>query len=303
MLGSFHLPTVPGRDVQIFTRLNQDQATNTEWTEWTKPLGLSMAWIFCLGGAGGGGGGFTRASGAGGGGGGGGGSAQASVIVPLGLLPDFLYIQVGCGGQGVSAGTAESGTRSYVTVYPDFAVTNTLVISGAASPTGGGTGTVAAAGAAGTAGTIPVIASMPFAGLGHFALIAGQAGIIGAAASDTAGGAQTIPTTSILCMGGGSGAGVSTTGAAGGAITAIASSYLSQYAPAAAALGVSGSGGPQLWKPFFSFCGMGGGSANAAAGGNGGYGGYGSGGGGGGSGTTGGRGGDGGNGIVIISCW
>jgi hypothetical protein len=303
MLGSFHLPTVPGRDVQIFTRLNQDQATNTEWTEWTRPRGLSMAWIFCLGGGAGGGGGFTRASGAGAGGGGGGGSAQASVIVPLELLPELLYIQLGCGGQGVSAGTAESGTRSYVTIYPDNVVTNTLVISGAASPTGGGTGTVAVAGAAGTAGTIPVIASMPLAGFGHFALIAGQNGIIGAAASDTAGGAQTIPTTSVLCMGGGSGAGVSVSGAAGGPITAIASSYLSQYAPAQADPGVSGSGLVQLWKPFFSFCGMGGGSSNASVGGKGGPGAYGSGGGGGGAGTTGGRGGDGGSGIVIISCW
>lgn len=299
-----HIPTGTTAEVAIFTL--PSTVTNLQWDTWEKPRGKSMLHAIVIGGGGGGGGGFTRASGAGAGGGGGGGSGVTRITMPLLYLPAQLYVQVGAGGQGQvsGGGTAGSGLLSYLAIYPDTTASNVLALSGAAAAVGGGTGTVATAGAAGTAGTIAVIGSMPLAGMGQFAVIAGQAGIIGAAASNTAGGAQAIPVTSVLCMGGGSGAGTNTTDQAGGTITAIANSFLSQSAPVGAAAGSNdGGSGPMLWAPMFSFCGMGGSSSNAGVGGVGGNGNYGSGGGGGGAGTTGGRGGDGGSGLVILIAW
>lgn len=280
--------------------------TNNQWHTWIKPRGKSMVNIICIGGGAGGGGGFTGATTTARGGGGGGGSSGGSRFVgSLALLPDVLYAQVGAGGIGVGSGggAAGSGVFSYVTIAPNVTASNALLISGNAAPVGGGTGTGAAAGAAGTAGTLATAPNCALSGLGMFFAIGGQLGIIGAAASNTAGGAQVIPVTGCLTMGGGSGAGVSTVGQVGGAITAISGSYFSEMAPSAAAIGADGCGGIMLFKGLFSYCGMGGGSADNAVGGNGGNGGPGSGGGGGGGGTTGGRGGDGGNGLVIFVSW
>jgi len=306
MLDLQHLPTsYGGADVQIFKR--PSTVTNTQWLTWIKPRGKSMINIICIGGGGGGGGGFTRAAAAAGGGGGSGGSSSMSrVTAPLHLIPDMLYIQVGAGGAGVGSGggTAGSGILSYVTIYPNTSASNTIAISGNATAAGGGTGTGAAVGALGAAGTIPLIASMPLAGLGHFDLIAGQAGVAGGAVAGGNGTAQIIPTTSILCTGGSGGAGTTSADFAGGAWTAITNSWLSEQRPATPAAGsVNGGGGFEIWKPMFFFGGTGGSSSNAGAGGAGGNGSFGCGGGGGGAGTTGGRGGDGGSGIVIITCW
>lgn len=305
MLDLLHLPAATQADVQVFT--TPSVTSNINWLTWHKPRGKSMVHMLTIGGGGGGGGGFTRASGNGGGGGGGGSSGAGRLTVPSFFLPDELFVQVGAGGLGVSSGggVAGSGVLSAVTVAPDNSTaSNILCLSGSAGATGGGTGTIAAAGAAGTASSIATIGSMALAGSGQFAFIAGQAGIIGAAVGNTAGGAQTIPVTSCLCTGGGSGAGTINADAAGGGFTAIAASWLSEQRPATPTAGsVDGSGGVQLWKPFFSFGGCGGSSSNAGVGGNGGNGAYGAGGGGGGSGTTGGKGGDGGTGIVIIVSW
>ena len=231
---------------------------------------------------------------------------MAKVVVPAHVLPETLFVQVGTGGVGKSSGggTAGSGVRAYVSLQASgFDATNLLCRSSTTAPTGGGTGTVAVQGTGGNGGTIPTIAGQPLAGLGTFAFIAGQAGTAGGVVANGAGSDQTIPTTSVLCMGGTGGGGVTTVGQNGGTITAIAGSFLSEQAPAQClASGVSGSTF-QLWKPFFSFSGMGGSSADAAVGGAGGYGSYGAGGGGGGGGTTGGRGGDGGGGIVIMTAW
>lgn len=308
MLDLLNLPPSTGStDVQMFTSLAT--VTGIQWQTWRKPRGKTMCHIICIGGGGGGGGGFIRASGNGGGGGGGGSSGYSRVTIPCFLLPDILYIQVGAGGQGQvsGGGAAGSGLLSYVSIFHGggsaTVASNTIALSGAALAVGGGTGTVAAAGGAGTAATIPTIGAMPLAGLGQFALIAGQAGIIGGAV-DTAGGAQSIPTTSCLCQGGWSGAGVNATDRAGGTCATISGSLISESVPAGPAAGsYDGSTGPMLWKPFFSFGGGGGSSSNANVGGAGGNGAYGSGGGGGGSGVSGGRGGDGGGGLVIIICW
>jgi hypothetical protein len=145
---------------------------------------------------------------------------------------------------------------------------------------------------------------MPLAGLGHFDLIAGQAGQAGGVVAGGAGVNTTIATTSVITMGGASGAGTTSADFAGGGITAITDSFLSQIRPIAPAAGSNnGAGGFMNWKPLFSFAGLGGSSSNTGVGGLGGNGGPGSGGGGGGAGTTGGRGGDGGAGLVIIVSW
>ncbi len=306
MLDFGHFPTGDGTsDVQIFN--TPSTVTNLQWLTYRKPRGKTMLSILCIGGGGGGGGGFTRAAAAAGGGGGGGGSSAVSrLLIPLFLLPDILYIQVGAGGQGVSSGggTAGSGVLSYVSIYPNIATNNLLLVSGAAAAVGGGTGTGAAVGAAGTAGTIAAVANCPLSGLGYPMFIAGQLGIAGGAVAGGSPTAQTIPTTSIVTMGGAGGAGTTSADFAGGLISAVADTYLSQQRAQGAAAGAnSGSDGVQLWKPFFSFCGLGGSSSNTGIGGNGGHGAYGAGGGGGGAGTTGGRGGNGGSGIVVMTAW
>jgi hypothetical protein len=302
---AINLPPLQSADVQIYTGVST--VTNTQWRTWTKPYGRSMLNILCIGGGGGGGGGFTAAAGnARGGGGGGGSSGQTRVLVPLHLLPDVLYIQVGVGGAGVGSGggTAPSGVLSYVAIAPNTTATNVLAVSGNAAAAGGGTGTGAAVGAAGVAGTIATIANMPLAGLGHHWFIAGQIGAAGGAVAGAIGGPAVFPTTSVLTMGGAGGAGTTSADFAGGIITAITSSFLSEARPQGAAAGSNpGSSGFLLTRPFFSYCGLGGSASNSGVGGAGGYGGPGSGGGGGGGGTTGGVGGTGGAGIVVMTAW
>lgn len=299
-------PAINGNtDVKIFT--SNATVTNTQWLTWRKSPGDTMCNILCIGGGGGGGGGFTRsAAAAGGGGGSGGSSGQTSVTIPLFLLPDVIYVQVGAGGIGVGSGggTAGSGILSYVSIFPNTAAANIIAVSGAAGAAGGGTGTGAAVGAAGTAGTIATIAAMPLAAAGQYTVLAGQIGVAGGAVAGANGTAATIPVTGLRCMSGSGGAGTTSADFAGGLFTAITNSYLSENRPATPASGSNnGSGGPQLWKPFFGFGGGGGSSSNSDVGGAGGTGAFGCGGGGGGAGTTGGKGGDGGSGIVIITSW
>lgn len=308
MLDTFGIPSSFKGDVQIFTR--PCTVTNTQFETWRKPRGVSMVNILAIAGGGGGGGGFTRAEGnAGGGGGGGGSSGIGRLTCPAWLLPDVLYIQVGAGGQGVGSGggTAGSGVSSKVMISSHLASVNSntlLVAVSTSNAEGGTTGTAAAVGTGGAGGGIAVIADMPLGGLGIFNSIAGQDGAAGGAVAGANGTAITIPVTSALCQGGSGGAGTTAADFAGGECTAITDSWLSQQRPATPAAGSNnGSGGPQIWKPFFSFGGLGGSSSNTGIGGAGGNGAYGAGGGGGGAGTTGGRGGDGGSGIVIITSW
>lgn len=278
---------------------------NLQWHTWTKPYGVTMVNIVCIGGGGGGGAGFTAAAGAArGGGGSGGSSAVTRVTIPAFFLPDTLYVQVGAGGAGVTTGTAGSGVLSYVAVAPNTTATNVIARSGAAGAAGGTTGTGAAVGAAGAAGTIATIATMPLAGMGHFDLIAGQIGVAGGAVAGGNGTAQALPTTAVITTGGTGGGGTTAADFAGGAWTAVAGSLLSEKRPATPAAGsFDGSSGFMVTGPLFFFGGTGGSSSNAGVGGVGGNGSYGSGGGGGGGGTTGGMGGDGGPGIVIITSW
>jgi hypothetical protein len=295
MLDLGHLPARTRTHISKFTR---PATADTQWETWRKPRGITHIHILCIGGGASGAGGQSVA-GADNGGGGGGSSGQAVVTIPAHLLPDILHIQAGAGGAAVALGTnGNVGALSYVAVYPNLSASNCVAVSAGTVPTGG----VSAAGTAGAAGSIPTIGIMPRALLGNFNLIAGQAGTAGA--SGAAGTDIAIPVTGCCCMGGSAGGGVGVgTQFAGGAVTAIADTLLSAYRPQQAAATVAGSGGPQLWQPFFSFGGLGGGGHDTATAGDGGPGAYGAGGGGGGAGTTGGAGGSGGNGIVIITAW
>jgi len=304
MLDTLHLPENTRTNVQMFTR--PSTVTNVQWQTWQKPRGTSMIHILCIGGGGGGGGGFTGvAASARAGGGGGGSSGVTRVIIPSICLPDRLYIQVGAGGQGAgSGGAATVAVLSMIGVYPSNAPANIVALSGGAGANPGGTGTGTTAGAGGTGSSIAIIASMPLCGSGVVTLIGGQTGAVGGAAAGAVGGSIPIPVTSTLCQAGSGGAGVTGTDFAGGLFTDIAGTWLAEQRPATPAAGSnSGSGGVQIWQPFFSFGGGGGSSSNTGVGGNGGNGAIGSGGGGGGGGTTGGRGGNGGSGIVIITSW
>lgn len=306
MLDVYHLPSDTLADVQRFNR--PSTVTNIEWLTWQRPRGVAMAHIMCIGGGAGGGGGFDGTGVGAGGGGSGGSSGVTRVTLPAVFLPQVLYIQVGAGGVGASGSgvTGGSGVLSYVAIAPDTTAINVVAISGAAGAVGGSPGTGAAGGAGGAAGTIAVIGSMPLAGPGHFDVIAGQAGVGGGDDSGANGVAVTFPSSSVPCQAGSGGAGAQSANFAGGACTAITNSYLSEQRPATPGTGsFDGSGGPQLWQPFFSFGGLGGSSNSAGLGGHGGNGSYGGGGGGGGGGenSTGGRGGSGGSGLVVVVAW
>lgn len=291
-------------DVKIFTTVAT--ASNVQFNTWTKPKNKSFAWIYCVGGGGGGGGGFSAAAAAArGGGGGGGSSAQMTLLIPTLYLPDTLYLQVGAGGGGVASGTGGVGLQSQVHIWPNNSTAaNTLCSTSGSTTPGGGTGTGAAVGSAGGAGSAAAIANCPLAAMGNFQFIAGQAGLAGGAVAGAVGTAAVIPVNGSRTMGGGGGAGTTSADFAGSGVTTIANSILSDMRPIAAAAGSNtGSSGYQLWKPFWSWSGMGGASSNAGVGGAGGHGGFGSGGGGGGGGTTGGIGGNGGNGLIVIACW
>jgi hypothetical protein len=297
MLDFSHLPTSNLSDTQIFKR--PSTITNTQWTTWLKPRGKTMGYFIAIGGGGGGGAGFGAAAGAArGGGGGGGGASIGRLLVPLFMIPDRLYIQVGAGGLGATSGLAAAGIPSFVSLVPDSTTRN--ILAGSNGGNGGGTGTGAAAGTAGTAGAIVTSTGFDF---GINLAIAGNAGAAGGVQGGAVGGSYTQTNSGM--PGGAGGAGSTSADFAGGGYTAAAGLYINSFAPAVAPAGSNpGAHGRSFNDYFYHYSGFGGGSSNTTVGGPGGYGGIGAGGGGGGAGvTTGGRGGDGGSGIVIIVCW
>lgn len=307
----FPLDQEPGNlFIQRFA--NPCTVDNTQWQPWSRPRGVSMLMIICVGGGGGGGGGdgdlssFGRPGGAGGG-----SSGITRVIVCLNRLPRTLYIQVGAGGAGgvpstlgVGGTSGGTGLLSYVAIAPtNTTVLNILAVSAAVGAIGGG-GSTGGNPTGGAAATAAVIGSMPLAQHGFFNSLGGQAGANGGL-SNANGSPGVIPSTGALCFGGTGGGGVTVTNRSGGGWTAIAGSYLSQQAPAAQGPGaVNGAGGLEIWKPMAMFGGGGGGGSTLIATAVGGDGVYGSGGGGGGAAlTTGGGGGAGGGGFVEMVAW
>lgn len=282
------------------------------WTVWRKRPGISMVHILAIGGGGGGGAGAVGAAGSAAGGGGGGSGSQCSALMPAMLLPDELYVSVGCGGNAATAGNG-----SWVSVYPDS--TGNQCIARSNGGGAGGNAAGATGGAAGAAATVPSSANANLGFAGMVTFLVGQAG--------TAGGTTISPAsiaygnTGLMVMGGPGGAGVPASGAnAGGTIAAITNfpAVPTAAAPVSATQpGTDGSNGLQVSMGLgtmvgFWYPGFGGSSSFATATGAGLFGGkggsalIGSGGGGGGgclTGGTAGAGGRGGDGLVIITAW
>lgn len=239
-------------------------AVGVTWQIWNKPKGKTVAYIMAFGSGGGGGTGVVGLNSASAGGGGGGSSGQTSLILPLTMLPDILYISAPIGGTG-------AGIATYVSIHPSTTANHVVCIAN-----GGGVGGNAAAGtggAAGAAGAIATNATMPL-GWGYSNLaLAGQAGIIGGAA--IAGAALTLPLTGLLTTGGTGGGGLpaaAAVGTAGGSFTVPAAP--SPYPPQPGGTGgTAGTTPPTLgsngWMVmnnlFYSYGGTGGGSTHGTA--------------------------------------
>ena len=304
MLDFSHLVNTQSCDIQIFDAAAP--STSNNYVTWNKPRGTTMAYIFLIGGGGGGGGGIQGGGVAAAAGGGGGGSAaQSVIIVPTFLLPDTLYLQIGNGGLGGVSNTAGNpGISSNITIYPYTNPTNNLngyLLTAAGGGAGGSASNTG--GAAGAAGAIATPSTNYLCNVGMYTFTAGQAGIIGAANTATAGGALSYPATGLVLTGGTGGGGCSTVAnAAGGQINAGATGY-QPLIPGGVAPGGGGSCGYRIFKPILFTGGTGSASISNGTPAPAGVGGFGCGGGGGGGGSVGGRGGDGGPGLAVIISW
>lgn len=193
-------------------------AAGGDWITWERPRGKGMIDILLVGKGGNGGAGAVGAASTAAGGGGGGSGGQTRLVMPLALLPDYLFISLA----GVSATTT---IASYIALSLKLTagagattVNDTLMIANGGA--NGGNAAGATPGAVGAAGGIATVGAMPLGWAFSPVPLAGQAGIIGTAAA--AGGNLALPLTGLLVTGGASGAGVgaaASTGSAGGAIT------------------------------------------------------------------------------------
>ena len=308
MNGFGHLPSKSDQNTFVFYA-NTATSTSGSFQAWSVPEHAAFLHFTVIGGAGGGAGGIggtPLASGRTGGGGGAPGG-MVSVSIPAILLPKTLYLQVGYGGapgtgsnsQAVNGQSGESGTISYVCLYPETNPGSILIQSSNTAP-GGGT-----VPSTGTAITIADAINLKWLGIvgNTVAQTAGGASAVGGGASVTYAG--------LLTGGAGGGAKPSSNnnGNAGGSITMTnINSYVTTAINGGAggtnpAAGVNGTRGYFSWKPFIATGGSGGGGGSVSAnGGNGGDGAYGCGGGGGGAaGAIGGTGGKGGDGLIMVS--
>lgn len=277
----FYLPKESGQTRFFY-------AAGTIWQPYSVPAGVTMLHMVAVGSGGQGGAGHSAAAASARGGGGGGGSgAITRISIPASFLPQTIWVLVGNPVSG----------NSYVAVQPNNTVANTIIM---ANPGGnGGNGTGAAVGAAGSGGAATALASRgPYASLGLYETIAGQAGVAGGAIAGAVGTALVYGAAGIFVSGGASGAGTTSADFAGGAITG---SGLVPTIPGGLAGSNAGNPGFQLWLPPTFTGGSGGGSSNTGNGGAGGIPGPGCGGGGGGGGVAGGAGAAGGPGFVAIT--
>jgi hypothetical protein len=289
--------------------------TGGVWQTWTKPKGVDMVMIFCVGSGASGGGGLTGAAGsARGGGGGGGGGGAARLLVPAILIPDALYIQVGVGGASVGAGTlGNPGKSSFVAFAPlsAFNAVNQLLDSDNAAALGGAAGTSAGSNAGGAGATVALQGGAVLLVLGLFQAIAGGAGSASGAIAGANGAVgvqiQWQTTTNSLSLGGvgGGTVGTNNTDFAGGQFLSNGTPIIFPTIAGGLAGGGAGQPGQLFPKPFRVCGGTGGGTfgTGVVVGGRGGEGAIGCGGGGGGGGVTGGAGGRGGDGYVLIVSW
>jgi len=296
-------------------------ASGDIWQVWQKPNNVNFIYFYVIGAGGAGGGGRTGAVNSGGGGGGGGSSSVSVGLFPAFMLPDILYVQVGLGVSGATAGAgAASGDLSYVSVQPNTNALHVVMKSGdsPAGGGGGGTNTGTGAGVGGTAGAAWTYTNFPYGKVGMITSVAGQTG--GAGGSNVPADAPNI--TPILGVTAGTGGGSNNAGGTtqglpgnitGSGFLPTISGGTSNVADNVARAGKFGFMGIKpgtesymnLPMVFTGGSGGGAGGNTGYSGGTGGNGSYGSGGGGGGASysSTGGSGGRGGDGLVLISCW
>lgn len=308
----FNLPNNP-----LYHKIFYGNPINS-WQTWTKPDDAKFVYMYIIGAGGTGGGGRTGGFNAGGGGGGGGSSSITVALYPAFLVPDTLYIRVGIGLSGSTAGTGGgSGSLSYVTTYPNTSAIYVLGQSGNAVAGGGagGTNTGTGAGAGGTGGSAWTYAGYPLAALGLVSSTVGQTGGAGGG-NIPASGVSITPIITITGGAGGGGVSAAATPLNGGDITG--SGFLPTITGGTGGSGtvqvINGRSGFMAFQPttesYMSLPmmftgGAGGGSNGNGIGGFGGNAAYGSGGGGGGASynSTGGNGGSGGDGLVLITCF
>jgi hypothetical protein len=312
MNGFNNLPNKIDTNTFVFYA-NTSTSTSGSFQAWNVPEYASFLHFTVIGsGAGGGGGcgGTPQASGRGGGGGGAPGGLVA-VSIPTILLPKTLYLQVGYGGapgtgsnnQALGGQSGQSGTISYVCLYPEINPGSVLIQSSNTAPGGGGGGF--GAGTAGTAITIADSLNLKWLGI-----VGNTVAQLGASAGGLGNGGS-VTYTGLLTGGAGGGgkSGTAVNGSTGGSVTmasinAYVTTAINGGAAGIGAAGGNGSSGYFSWKPFIATGGAGGGGGAIGVnnGGNGGKGAYGCGGGGGGAaGNVGGTGGAGGDGLIIIT--
>jgi len=314
MNGFNNLPNKTDQNTFIFYA-NASSSISGSFQAWNVPEYATFLHFTVIGGGAGGGSGYfsggTAVTQIGGGGGAPGGIVTVSI--PAILLSKTLYLQVGYGGKGGAAQTitgnglnGQSGSLSYICLYPEINVGSVLIQSSNTAP-GGGLGNSTA----GSAITIVDTTNLKWLGI---------VGNTVAQTAATAGGTSTTAATSItyagLLTGGGGGGGIRNTSLGGDGGSIIMNSITSSATIAIpAGLGngtisvdsTAGSSGFFSWKPFITTGGAGGGGQGGTtitfAGKSGGKGAYGCGGGGGGAGRyiSSGAGGDGGDGLIIIT--
>jgi hypothetical protein len=289
--------------------------TGGVWQTWTKPRGVDMVMILCVGSGASGGGGLTNSAGtARGGGGGGGGGGFSRLLIPALLVPDVLFVQPGVGGASVGAGTlGNSGNSSIIAVSPQgaFSASNYLLVSNNSVAVGGAAGTAAGSNAGGNGATVFVSSVGVFANVGMFQAVAGGAGSASGAISGANGAIgvqiQWQASGNSVSLGGcgGGTVGSNNTDFAGGQFLGNGTPIIFPTIAGGAAGGGAGQPGQLFQKPFRVSGGTGGGTfgTGVVVGGRGGDGVIGCGGGGGGGGVTGGAGGRGGDGYVLIVSW
>lgn len=277
---------------------------DNSWQTWQKPRGFVMCSIFAIGPGGGGGGGqsggstSTRSGGRGGGAG-----AWSSLIIPLFLLPDTLYIRVGSGGAGGAGnnpgGNGANGTGStYVAISPSIVTSFQLLFaaSGSSGLGGANSGTTSPGGSSSQS-------DCPLSQLGAALFNSGIFGQAGGTSASPPGVGTEFYYASLGGLGGGGGNTIGTVGNGGGIFTSGSFFTATPGGQTTGFLdGANGFSHASIFPGKF-YPGTGGAASNTTTGGRGGAGFFGSGGGGGGAGSPGGAGGRGGDGCVIIQCW
>lgn len=224
----FHFPTPPDADVQVFTGL---QASGG-FAVWNKPAGRTMMCIQAIGGGGGGGGGGAVFSVGARGGGGGGSGTITSLIVPLALVPDMLYVRAGSVAAGGARsivndtngadGTAGVPAHVFLSAQSAAQAQNVLVEARA-----GGQGLATnVAGGGGVANAVTTAVAAQWAAV--FTSIAGNGGTAGGSTSGTAGTSTAAMGTASTIMGGTGGGGADSFGAAGagGSLDGVANTLI-----------------------------------------------------------------------------